>query len=771
MFTVRKALGVVVALLLPVAADFAAGKLSDNRPREVSAEMSATSAQSSAPEARRQSPRDTNRLADETSPYLLQHAHNPVDWYAWSEEAFTRAKKENKPIFLSIGYSACHWCHVMERESFEDEVTAAILNEHFISIKVDREERPDVDEIYMTAVQMMTGSGGWPLTVFLTADLKPFYGGTYFPPESRYGRPGFRDLLERIAKVWVESPGDIRQNADRLMGALHAHAASRATPSPELDTQIISDAVRQLERTYDGKWGGFGRAPKFPPSAAISLLLRQYARTGDEKLLEMARNTLDRMARGGMYDQIGGGFHRYSTDGRWLVPHFEKMLYDNALLSRAYLEAWQVTHDDLYRRIATETMDYVLRDMTDERGGFHSAEDADSEGEEGVFYVWTPAELTAALGEEDGGLFSAYYGVTESGSFEGRSILHVPVEPAAFAREAGLSLSELAGRLARLREKVHGIREQRGRPGRDDKVLAAWNGMMISALARGYQVLGEERFRLAAERAADFVLTRMVRDGELLRVYTDRGGEDDQGLAKLPAYLNDYAEMANGLVDLYEATFDLRWLGAAVELTDRMIADFRDEQRGGFFYTSAAHRNLIVRTRPLHDGAVPSGNSTAAMVLLRLARLMDDDSYRGRAEEVLLAAAAEMSDRPTACLNLLWAADFYLRPGPEFAIVGVEGSEETRRLLQEIHRRFIPNKILALAAPDTEAYEAAVSRIPLLQKRSMVDGLPTVYMCRDFVCRQPITDVDALAAALNHRSDGPSAAAGTDSAEQDGGRP
>ena len=693
----------------------------------------------------------TNRLAAETSPYLLQHAHNPVDWYPWGEEALSRARKENKPIFLSIGYSACHWCHVMERESFEDPEIAKVLNTHFISIKVDREERPDLDEIYMTAVQMMTGSGGWPLNVFLTPDLKPFFGGTYFPPEDRYGRPAFKKVLERIAEVWGGNPDEVLRNAEELTRAIRDNAESGALPAGALDASVLAKAVAELEQAFDSRWGGFGGAPKFPPSGAIAVLLRQYRHTREAKLLEMAKLTLDRMAYGGMYDQLGGGFHRYSTDRHWLAPHFEKMLYDNALLAQVYLEAWQVTGKELYRRVATEILDYVRRDMTDRRGGFHSAEDADSEGVEGKFYVWSPDQVETVLGKEDGVFFCEYYGVTEGGNFEGHSILNVPREPSAFAHEKGVSPKEMEERLARLRHELRKARAGRVRPGRDDKVLAAWNGMMVSAFARGYQVLSEERFLKAAETAADFVLANMVRDGLLLRTYHGLDNEQEAGVSKLPAYLDDYAEMANGLLDLYEATFDLRWLEAADDLSRRMVAEFWDEKNAGFFYTSAAHKNLLVRTKPFYDGAVPSGNSTATLVLLRLSKLLDNAGYYQKAEAALTATRDMMSAQPRAYLNLLCAADFYLHPTREIAIVGRRDAADTQRFLELIHGRFIPNKIIALAAPDGPGAGATGKQIPLLSGKTMLSGKATVYVCENYACKQPVTDAAALKRILDER--------------------
>ncbi len=694
-------------------------------------------------------PAFTNHLAGETSPYLLQHARNPVEWYPWGEEALGLAKAENKPIFLSIGYSACHWCHVMERESFEDREVAAILRANFIAVKVDREERPDLDEIYMTAVQLMTGNGGWPLNVFLTPDLKPFYGGTYFPPEDRYGRPGFGKLLEHVAQTWAENAKSVQRSADELTRAIRDTVARSTGSLGSLDASLPGQAARELEQDFDQEWGGFDRAPKFPPSGAIGVLLRQHAHTGDEKLLEMATTTLDRMAYGGMYDQLGGGFHRYSTDGKWLVPHFEKMLYDNALIARVYLEAWQVTRKALYRRVATEILDYVLRDMSDPSGGFHSSEDADSEGEEGKFYVWTADEIKDVLGNEAGAVFCEYYGVTDAGNFEGRSILHVPWDSAEFARRKGLPTNELEERLGLLRGELRKARSKRVRPGKDDKVIAAWNGMMISALARGYQVLGEERFLKAAIGAADFVLTEMVREGGLLRTYRVNGD------GKLPAYLDDYAEVAGGLIDLYEATFDLRWLDAADRLAGRMSADFWDEEDGGFFFTSADHKNLLARTKPVHDGAVPSGNSTAALVLLRLSVLLGNDEYLRKADAIVGIAQPLMLAQPRGYLNMLWAVDFVLSPTCEIAITGRRCSDDTRRLLKVVHSRFIPNKVLALVEPGASDSAAIAERVPLLRRKAMISEKATVYVCRNRDCQTPVNDEASLLKVLSEPGSAP----------------
>ena len=742
----KRTASLLLAVLIALGVLFAVSR--DCTSQEESKDMTAS------PNGPRQSAADasgpphTNRLANETSPYLLQHAGNPVDWYPWGDEALARAKKEQKPIFLSIGYSACHWCHVMEHESFEDADTAKFLNEHFIAIKVDREERPDVDEIYMTAVQLMTGSGGWPLSVFLTPDLKPFYGGTYFPPEDRFGMPSFKKVLITIARVWKEQHDDVAHNAEQMVLALKANTALDTSSAGPLDRGVLDLAVSQLQGQFDPQWGGFGGAPKFPPTGAISLLLRQHLHSHEDALLKMATVTLDRMARGGMYDQLGGGFHRYSVDAHWLVPHFEKMLYDQALLSKAYLEAWQATGNESYRSVAAGILDYVLRDMTDSRGGFHSAEDADSEGVEGKFYVWQKDDVQTLLGDDDSATFCRYYGVTDQGNFEGENILNVVQDPQSFARDEGTTDDELDARLQKMRSKLLVERDKRIRPGKDDKVLAAWNGMMISALAKGYQATGDERYLAAARRAADFVLSDMVRDGMLLRTY--RGtGSGDPGTARLPGYLDDYAEMSAALVDLYEADFDHHRLEAADRLVARMIADFWDPADGGFFYTSGAHKDLLVRTRPFHDAAVPSGNSTATAVLLRLARLLGKEEYQIKAQKLLKSLGNRASGQPTACLNLLCALDFQLSPAREIAVAGNLHGDDTRLLLDTVHGRYLPNTVLAAANPGTADFDAVGELIPLVRGKKMVSGKATAYVCQNYACKQPVTNAAELRRLLD----------------------
>jgi len=699
--------------------------------------------------------RTPNRLIHESSPYLLQHADNPVDWYAWGEEAFARARKENKPIFLSIGYSACHWCHVMERESFENAEIATVLNEFFVSIKVDREERPDLDEIYMTAVQLMTGSGGWPLTVFLTPDLEPFYGGTYFPPEDMFGRAGFLTILNAVHTAWETTRGDLVRNAGKLADVIRRNAADSAVESGALSPQLLHKAAEALGHAFDPNEGGFGPAPKFPQSAAIALLLRHYVHTRDAQWRDMATLTLDKMALGGMYDQLGGGFHRYSTDARWLVPHFEKMLYDNAQLAQAYVDAYQLTHKPLYRKVAAETLDYVLRDMADEAGAFHSSEDADSEGEEGTFYLWRYDEIEAVLGAEDAAMFCAYYGVNSEGNFRspepyhtGRNILHVPRAASDVAQELGLSVDELEEKVKGLRAKLLVERDRRVRPHRDDKVLTSWNALMISALARGFQALGDERYRTAAENAADFILTHMMKDGALLRTHRN-------GVSHLPGYLDDYAFLTVALIDLYEATFDLRWITAADDLAGTMIGLFWDQEDGGFYFTAEHHTDLIARTKPTYDGAEPSGNAMAAIALLRLAKLTDTPDYHDKARRIFENNHVVMGRAPRNFLAMLCAVGSFLQPHKEIAIVGVPGSAEVEGLLRALHARFIPNRIIALLDTSDGVAARARAAIPLLKGKELVSGKAAAYVCKDFTCSRPATTPDEFIEALEGEAASP----------------
>ncbi|MGB8507899.1 MAG: thioredoxin domain-containing protein [Pyrinomonadaceae bacterium] len=681
----------------------------------------------------------TNRLVNETSPYLLQHAHNPVDWYAWNEEALERAKREHKPILLSIGYSACHWCHVMERESFEDEATARLMNENFVNIKVDREERPDLDQIYMNAVQLMTRHGGWPLTVFLTPELVPFYGGTYFPPEDRYQMPGFRRVLQSVADAFQKQPAQVAESAREILSELSR--MSRAEASQEvLTTKLLDDASAFISRSYDSHNGGFGSAPKFPAAMNLEFLLRTFKRTGDRESLEMVEHTCRKMAGGGMYDQLGGGFHRYSTDARWLVPHFEKMLYDNALLGRLYLHAYQVTGESSFRRVVEETLDYVLREMTDGDGGFYSTQDADSEGVEGKFFVWSIDEVVELLGPEDGKLFCAYYDVTASGNFEEKNILNVPRPAEDVAREMKVSVDELHLVLERGRKTLFVARESRIKPGRDEKILTAWNGMMLESFAEASAILERVDYRLAAERCAEFILNRLTNEaGLLLHVYKD-------GRAKLHGYLDDYSFVISGLLTLYETTGTLRWLEAAITLTEKMSDEFWDEEEGGFFYTGKSGEGLIVRNKDFFDNATPSGNSVAAEMLLRLSALTDDESLRRKAVTIFRLVHEGMSRYPSAFGYTLGALDFHLSTIKEIVIVGTHGSEDFTSLAREVWRRYLPNKVVAQSV-EGEAH--AVELVPLLRDRPAQNGRATAYVCENHTCQRPVSSPEELAAQLD----------------------
>ncbi|KAB8141429.1 thioredoxin domain-containing protein [Chloroflexia bacterium SDU3-3] len=690
-------------------------------------------------------PRHTNRLIHAASPYLRQHAHNPVDWHEWGPEALALAREQDRPIHLSVGYAACHWCHVLAHESFEDERTAALLNAHFINIKVDREERPDIDSIYMTALQAMTRSGGWPMTMFLTPEGVPFYGGTYFPPEERYGMPSFTQVILGVADAWQRRRDEVEQNSQALSDHLRSATAARMPEGP-ITPALLDDAYASLHGQFDQDEGGFGRAPKFPQPMTYEFLLRYAQRTGTRLAWDMLALSLHKMAEGGIYDQLGGGFHRYSVDGQWLVPHFEKMLYDNALLARVYTEAYQATSDPLYCRVAEQTLDYVARELRHPEGGFYSTQDADSlptpqasHAEEGAFFVWGLDEVRAALGP-DAMAFAAAYDVTQKGNFEGRNILHVLRQPDEVAGTLGIPPHEIAALLGRGRRTLFELRERRPRPGLDNKVLASWNGMALRAFAQAAGVFGREDYLAHAERCAAFVLGNMRdAEGRLLRAW-----KDGQAGAT-PGFLEDHALLADGLLALYEATLDPRWLAECRALAEVMLAEFWDDNLGGFYDTAARHEALIARPRDTGDNATPSGNAAAAELLLKLAVIYDQPRYRERAMAVLGGMAQLMGQYPTGFGRYLAAAEFALAPTQEIALVGDPDAEDTKALREVIATRFLPNKVLVLRRPDEAAPTIAS---PLLDGREQLGGRATAYVCRSYACQMPVTEPDALVAQL-----------------------
>jgi len=664
-----------------------------------------------------------NRLIHEKSPYLLQHAHNPVDWFPWGAEAFEKAKKEDKPIFLSIGYSTCHWCHVMEHESFENGEIAKVMNENFVSIKVDREERPDIDQIYMAAVQAMTGGGGWPLSAFLTHDLAPFFTGTYFPPEGRYGHPGFKDVLVKIAQIWKEDREKLTASGQQIKEALQQ--TTRAGAGPELSIEMLRRAVLAFRDIFDPVEGGFGGAPKFPRSETVSLLFRIHRRTGEEKVLRMATQSLDKMARGGIYDHLGGGFHRYATDARWLVPHFEKMLYDNALLVKSYLEAYQIDRNEMWASVAHEILDYVLREMTSVEGGFFSAQDADSEGVEGKFYVWTEEELKKILMADEFKKIKEVLQTAPHGNWEGNNILHMDAQTAWSVREDELFRSA--------RQKLLDHRSKRIPPYKDDKILASWNGLMIGAMAFGAQVLGDEKYLAAARKAASFLLKKMWDGKTLKRRYRE-------GEVKFNGSLDDYTFLAQGLLDLYEADFDPQWFAAAEALQKRADELFWDTASDGYFFTDSSDPSLIARTKEIYDGAVPSGNSIAAMNLLRLHEFTLDPFYSKRADQTMRAFSQFINTHPQAGPAFLMAIDFATDQAKEIVVAGVKSDPAVQAILRDLHRLFLPNKVLGLADED--------QTIPLLKGKIPIDGRATIYLCQGHTCQKPVHSLDEIKPAL-----------------------
>jgi uncharacterized protein YyaL (SSP411 family) len=683
-------------------------------------------------------PKHTNRLIHETSPYLLQHAHNPVDWYAWGEEAFEKAKAEDKPILLSIGYSACHWCHVMERECFENEAIARLMNELFVNIKVDREERPDLDEIYMSAVQMLTGRGGWPMTMFLTPDKKPFYGGTYFPPEDRGGMPGFPRILMGVNQAYRERPGDVEKSVTQILNGLQRMSES-AESAKAFSRTIIADSAAKVAQAYDADNGGLGQAPKFPNAGVYELFLRYYHQSKSGRFLEMVTHTLTKMACGGIYDHLGGGFHRYSVDAKWLVPHFEKMLYDNAQLLRIYSYAYKITGEPLFKSVVDETVGYLLREMFHSEGGFYSTQDADSEGEEGKFFVWSEAEIMGLLGEEPGAIFCRSYDVSEVGNFEENNILHPILTLEQAAKYFRKDRSEIDQLIAAAKQKLFSAREKRIKPFRDEKIITAWNGLVLSGLAEAIKISPQPSCVEAAKRTIDFIFAKLFRDGFLLHTYKD-------GQAKLLGFLDDYAFTAVGLLDLYEALFDRSALERAIELGEIMLREFWDDDGGGFFYTGISHEKLISRAKPTLDASIPSGNAMATQLLLRLHQLTGDQRYSQYAEKVLRSYYEAMENQPYGFAHLLCALDFYLEKPKDVVMIGERGDPGVEDLLSRIHSLYQPNTTIQLVS----ASELWDSQSPLLRGKSAVEGKPTVYVCQNFTCSAPVTSWEELAPLIEN---------------------
>ena len=673
-----------------------------------------------------------NRLINEKSPYLLQHAYNPVDWYPWGDEAFEKAKKEDKPIFLSIGYSTCHWCHVMERESFEDQEVADVLNRYFVSIKVDREERPDIDHIYMTVCQALTGSGGWPLTIIMTPEQKPFFAGTYFPKHSRMGMTGLLELLEKVRIAWEQDREALIESGESIIESLESHFELEAQKE-EISKETIGAAYLELKESFDDTYGGFSYAPKFPMPHNLLFLLRYWKFEGKQAALDMVEKTLENMVRGGIFDHIEYGFSRYSTDQKWLVPHFEKMLYDNALLAISYLEAYQVTKKDIYARVARSIFTYVLRDMVAPEGGFYSAEDADSEGEEGKFYVWTPDEIKQILGEKDGELFCEYYGITEKGNFEGKSI------PNRIRKSGSLFEDEVI--IAPMRKKVFEYREKRVHPHKDDKILTSWNGLMIAALVLGGRILDEDLYTRAAERAVDFINHRLTDEkGRLLARYRE-------GEAAYLGYLDDYAYFVWGLIELYHTTYNPTYLEQAIKRSQDMIQLFWDNEKGGFFLYGKDGEKLITRPKELYDGALPSGNSVAALNLIRLARLTGDSKLEDIALEQIRSFAGIVKANPAAYTYFLIASMFVLYPSREVVFVGRKEDNNIKEMIGILHKNFIPNTV-SILYPQDERGRKLVDLIPLIQEYKPIERNGAVYVCRNFACQAPITDVKEFEKAL-----------------------
>jgi uncharacterized protein YyaL (SSP411 family) len=677
-----------------------------------------------------------NRLQHETSPYLLQHANNPVDWYPWGVEAFGRAQEEDKPILLSIGYAACHWCHVMEHESFEDESIAGLMNTHFINIKVDREERPDLDSVYMQAVQAMTGRGGWPMTVFLTPDGKPFYAGTYFPPQDQHGMPGFPRVLEAMTETYRTKRHELEHIAEEICDRLEQVARPPVKTNDEPSEKTLHEAFGAIHTQFDDQWGGFNGAPKFPQAMAFEFLLRYHLREKDSRALKMVEQTLKHMANGGIFDQAGGGFHRYSTDKRWLVPHFEKMLYDNGLLAKLYLNAYQVTGNSLFRHVTEKTLDYLLREMQSSEGGFYSSQDADTNGVEGDTYLWTLDDLQGILTEQDSNLLARYYNVTQNGNFEGQNILHVPEDIEIIAVEAGLSSKDIECRVEKANAILLKARLSRPQPGLDDKILTSWNALVLRALAEAGTALNRDDFLVNAVRNASFLLDHLRVNNRLHHSYRN-------GIVKVPAYLEDYAFLADALISLHEATFDFSWLREAQNLVDIMITQFWDDQDGVFYDTSTEHEKLLVRPREFLDTAIPCGSSVATQVLLRIGTLLGRNDYREKALIMLKGITPLVGRFAAGFGQWLCALDFALATPQEIVIIGSPANKATQALRATVHRQYLPNKVLT-GAPDVDL----VDDMPLLKDKSLVGGRPTAYVCHHFTCELPATDPKTLACQL-----------------------
>jgi uncharacterized protein YyaL (SSP411 family) len=694
-----------------------------------------------------------NRLINESSPYLQQHATNPVDWYPWTVEAFEKARAQDKPIFLSIGYSTCHWCHVMEHESFSDREVAAILNRHFVSVKVDREERPDIDKIYMMVTQTMTGRGGWPMTVILTPDKKPFFAGTYFPKTSGSGKPGLMELLPEIVDVWKNQREAVQQNADQIISLLKR--ISMRNPGEAPGSQILVDARKRLGELYDPEFGGFGQAPKFPTPHILTFLLRQYHFAQDRRFLEMVENTLVRMRLGGIYDQIGFGFHRYSTDAQWLVPHFEKMLYDQALLAIAYIEAYQVTGKRIYAQTAREIFTYVIRDMRSTNGGFFSAEDADSEGVEGKFYLWTLPDFQNVLGKENAILYSDILNLKKNGNFtshqshsEGKNILHFRKPLDELSEDLQIPQADLENRWEVSRQKLFKERKKRIRPFKDDKILTAWNGLMIAALAKGGKVLKQREYTAAAEKGADFVLKNLRNEnGRLWRRYR-------LGKTAIPAHLNDYAFLVWGLLELYENNYDPQFLTAAIELNDQMLTHFWDDQNGGLFLTASDGEQILVRQKEVYDGAIPSGNSVALLNLLRLNRITANKNYARKAEKIIKAFSADIKGYPAGHAQFMLGLNFALNPSYEIVIVGRSDATDTLNMLAALQNIYLPHAVVIFKPTDDPKTAKTVTDLaPYTRAMKSIENRSTAYVCQDFICNLPTDSVSRMLANLDEKTE------------------